>query len=184
MDEIYVFTRTVNQSWPYGPAIEQFLDRKLNRQKHNPVSVPSYISQDSDFADMEDEDIAAAAAAAAEADSDDLGSVSVSIGNQSAFAMPSAGLMYRDLPRESRTLDGLLYNALLMNVKGSANTLLECVQHPSYIQGMIVLVKHIDVSRSDRKTRAFEGVDQIKFREYAHAYQIEAITAVSGIIRS
>ena len=88
MDEIYVFTRTVNQSWPYGPAIEQFLDRKLNRQKHNPVSVPSYISQDSDFTDMEDEDIAEAAAA--EADSDDLGSVSVSIGNQSAFAMPSA----------------------------------------------------------------------------------------------
>ena len=74
--------------------------------------------------------------------------------------MPTAGMMYKDLLAESRALDGLLYNVLLMNVKGSANTLLECVQHPSYIQGMIVLVKHIDISRSDRKARAFEGVDK------------------------
>ena len=44
---------------------------------------------------------------------------------------------------------------------------------PSYVLGMLVLYKHIDISASDRMMNAFNRMDKVKFSGDVHEYQIE-----------
>ena len=49
------------------------------------------------------------------------------------FGLGRATIPFRELPEATRELDGILYNILLMNLKGSKNALLFCVKDPSYV---------------------------------------------------
>jgi hypothetical protein len=185
------------------PALEEFLDYKLNRQVSQPVAVPSFITEDDDFA--LGEAYVPPHRAAAQGGSTGAGSTPgappesplscyeellppspdrsgrSSHSQRSAFTLAPAPLKYRDMPEASRSLDALLYNILKMNVKGSKNALLSCVQYPSYVQAVSVLVKHMDISRNDRKTRAFDSADKLTFTGDVHAYQIAAIGVVKEL---
>ena len=44
-----------------------------------------------------------------------------------------------------------------------------------------MLHKHIDISRNDRKTRAFNKMDELNYHSNVHQYQIEAISAAKEI---
>ena len=58
---------------------------------------------------------------------------------------------YVDFSAEKKALGGMLYNVLKMNVKGSKNEMLRHVAFPSYVQGMCVLYKHVDICAVGRK---------------------------------
>ena len=111
---------SIVRSMEHGPALESFLDHKLERRRHQCATIPSFLASDPDF-DMDD-DTDAERGANTHArqcdedeephDSDPSGSGSVS-----AFQMHSAGTPYKGLSKESRTLDSMLYNVLRVNVK-------------------------------------------------------------------
>ena len=82
---------------------------------------------------------------------------------------------YFDLDLEARELDGTLFNVLRLAVKGAKNIMLDCVQFPSYVQGIIVLFRHADISKNDRITRAFESMDALSFNGDALVWQSEAM---------
>ena len=63
---------------------------------------------------------------------------------------------YAQLSPESRALDKMLYSTLKQIVRGSKQSLLQAVEYPSYIQGIIVLHKHCELSRINRKAQAFK----------------------------
>ena len=145
----------------HGPLLEDYLDMKLGRFRHSHVTTPSYFMEDPDFSDPSTAKDPGAAAEASDTASVSTGpsssgeskssdskstSPSQSMGSQS---LNHAG-SYWDLSPEARDLDSLLYNVLRMCVKGSKRVLLECVQFPSYIQGVVVLMRHHDISRNDR----------------------------------
>lgn len=169
------------RSTEHGPPLEDFLDKKLGRVTSQPVAVPSFISADDDFdpppvSSDEDEEVSNAAPDVAASSRTGSGRSA-----STAFTLLAANVKYRDMSAASRTLDALLYNILKMNVKGSKNALLSCVTFPSYVQAVSVLVKHMDISRNDRKTRAFEQADKLTYRGDVHAYQIEAINVIKEL---
>ena len=49
----------------------------------------------------------------------------------------------------------MLYNIFRLNVGGSKCELLSSGMFLSYVQGMVVLYKHMEINRTDRKIRAF-----------------------------
>ena len=178
------------RSTEHGPPLEDFLDHKLNRCTSQPMAVPSFITQDDDFAPLSECPSPNSAANAAEAPDEDeeedpeFAPGAPSMGGRttrSAFVLAPAAIKYRDLPEESRILDAMLYNILKMNIKGSKQALLSCVAFPSYVQAVAVLSKHMDISRNDRKTKAFDAADKLTFRGDVHAYQIEAINAIKEL---
>ncbi len=106
------------RSTEHGPALEEFLDQKLERTLCQPMAVPSYILNDEDFqsperasSDSDDEDNTSRARNQAAPSSS-------SKSGRSAFNLSPATNRFRDLSSESRTLDALLYNILKMNVCG------------------------------------------------------------------
>ena len=88
-----------------------------------------------------------------------------------------------DLPEASRRLDALLYNVLIMNVKGTKNAILQCVAFPSYVQARIVLHKHMALSASHRKTQAFSRMDRLDYKADPHAFEVQAIGAYRELTR-
>ena len=74
--------------------------------------------------------------------------------------LKSAGL-YQNLSEEARTLDTMMYSALITNVVGSKHVILECTNKPSYIQGMCLLYKHCDITRNHRISQAFANMDAL-----------------------
>ena len=62
--------------------------------------------------------------------------------------------------------------------------LLECVQFPSYVQGIIVLMRHHDISKNDRVTQAFEAMDQLTFNGDVCAWQAQAVQVVRELFDS
>ena len=164
-----------------GPPLEDFLDRKLNRRRQQRITIPSFIMDDDDFAPA-----AYGREASGEDNSDEPIPDDESVSNvtRSAFHMPGANIPYRDLPDKTITLDKMLYNVLLMNVKGSKSALLQCVTFPSYVQGICVLAKHTDISRSDRITRAFDSLDSLQFKGDIQMYQIDAMTSIRELFES
>lgn len=172
---------SIVRSMEHGPALESFLDHKLERRRHQCATIPSFLASDPDF-DMDD-DTDAERGANTHArqcdedeephDSDPSGSGSVS-----AFQMHSAGTPYKGLSKESRTLDSMLYNVLRVNVKGSKNALLSCVKFPSYVQAICVLYKHMDISRNDRKLRALEAADRLTYKGDVQVYMVDAVRII------
>ena len=91
---------------------------------------------------------------------------------------------YADFKAEEKALDSMLYNVLVMNVKGAKNEMLRHVAFPSYVQGMCVLYKHVDICAVGRKTFAFEKMDQLQFKGDIQSYQIDAINAIQELFDS
>ena len=99
-------------------------------------------------------------------------------------ALLKARKKYTDFSAEEQALDGMLYNVLKMNVKGSKNEMLRHVSFPSYVQGMCVLYKHVDICAVGRKTMAFDKMDELQFKGDIQSYQIEAISAIQELFDS
>ena len=71
-----------------------------------------------------------------------------------------------------------------MNVKGTKNELLRHVSFPSYVQGMCILSKHIDICQTGRKTKAFDSMDELQFKGDIQQYQIEAVSKIQELFDS
>ena len=132
------FTKWMNDfgslvaSTEHGAVLETFLDEKLGREKHLATTVPSYISTDDDFAaPPPDPPGEAEAEAAAAQEQEDV--VSSSGPPKLGRALLKAKKKYVDFTAEEKALDGMLYNVLKMNVKGSKNEMLRHVSFPSYV---------------------------------------------------
>ena len=69
-----------------------------------------------------------------------------------------------------------------MHVKGSKAELLQSVHFPSYIQGMLILKRHMDICRQDRKTRAFDSLDQLAYRGDVQKYQVDAAVKIRELL--
>ena len=57
--------------------------------------------------------------------------------------------------------------------------MLRCVPFPSYVLARIVLHKHMDISKNDRKTKAIARVDRLCYTGDPHTFQVEAVTALN-----
>ena len=152
----------------HGRALEDMLDSKLRRRPALNQNVPTFILSDPDF-----EVVQPAAArndgATAEVDDDDTTSIG------SLFTTGEHPLKYSDLSEQTKQLDGLLYNVLRMNVKGSKHSLLASVTFPSYVQAILILDKHMGISKMDRIVRAFSSLDKLTYAGDALKFQTEAL---------
>jgi hypothetical protein len=186
------FTKWVNtfsalvRSTAHGAALEDYLDAKLNRKKTLRMAIPSCLTDDPDFNDDQPD---GAQKVDEESDEEDNtlknGASTISGGTaESAFGLNRAAFPFKDLSKETKDLDGMLYNILLMNVKGSKNSLLFCVKNPSYVQAIIVLSKHINISRNERKTKVLDALDQLKFTGNVQTYQIKTMELVHELFDS
>ena len=64
-----------------------------------------------------------------------------------------------------------------MNVKGTKQALLDNVTFPSYIQGTIVLDKHMNISKMDRNMAAYGTFDNLKWKGNALDFQATVMAA-------
>ena len=88
----------------------------------------------------------------------------------SHFALGQSSVPYADFPDGAKELDANLYNVLRMNVRGSKAALLDNVTFPSYMQGMIVLDKHMNISKMDRIMAAYSIMDKITYKNDALSF--------------
>ncbi len=168
----------------YGYYLEDMLDSKLGRAKIAVQSVPSFILQDPDFSDpanatsgpvQQPEQPDPEAAAADEDDNSDTHSAATVTGGN--FSLGTHSVRYRDLPEEAEALDEVLYNVMRMNIKGSKSALLNCVTFPCYVQAaMIVLDKHMSISRIQRMMSAFTAMEQLAFAGDVMVFQTQFIS--------
>ena len=82
----------------------------------------------------------------------------------STFTLGVHKIAYKDLPLAALKLDALLYNIFKLSIKGSKQALLQNVTFPSYVQAVIVLVKHMDMSKMARIGHAFSALDNLTFQ--------------------
>ena len=167
----------VMRSLNCGAAIEDYLDIKLGRTAVQDMMVSSIINDDPDFA--RPIEMPAQAESQGEATTGDTELLYSSVSNTASAApastvsgqskksqattiLPSAGSYY-SLSTGARQLDVMMYSVLLCNVIGTKRCVIECVKEHSYIQGMCLLYKHCDITRNDRISRAFTGMDNIRF---------------------
>ena len=173
-----------------GLPLIELLDSKLKRERSAVVATPSYLLEDPDFgiapprspfAPRPPSEGAPRGAAAESGDTSSVATPGAGTGPASAAVSGNTGyltlgqhhLAFSDLQQESRELDAMLYNVLLMNVKGSKNGLLLSVTFPSYIQGMIILHKHMDLSRLDRIMNAFAELQKLTFQGDVAQFQTQ-----------
>ncbi len=183
----------------HGAPLEDYLDAKLNRRKQLRMAIPSCITDDPDFYDEETDqqrfnpapgglDSAQSTPAPNGPQASPLiggaGPSQASGATGGTFGLGKAQIPFRDLPDATKELDGMLYNILLMNLKGSKNALLFCVKDPSYVQACIVLSKHINISRNERKTKVLEAFDKLRFTGNVQAYQIESMGVITELFDS
>ena len=176
----------------HGPILEDYITIKIGRNTRSHVTTPSFLALDPDFAppldstkSEEDGDASVSNIPSGSADDDSSSinpsaAVSHSMGSQTLNVAGS----YYELSQEARDLDSLLYNVLRMCVKGAKSVLLECVQFPSYVQGIIVLMRHHDISRNDRVTQAFIAMDQLNYNGDVCAWQAQTVQAVRELYDS
>ena len=175
-------------STEHGATLEKFLDEKLDRRKHTRVTVPSFITTDDDFLD----DLAPDEVPDAEEEDEENAQSGVEevASHTGVPATPGGRSLCRSSKRysgftaEEKALDAMLYNVIRMNVKGSKNEMLRHVSFPSYVQGMCVLYKHVDICAVGRKTSAFDKMDDLQFKGDIQAYQIEAIASIQELFDS
>ena len=174
----------------HGGTLEDYLNVKLGRNTLSHVTTPSFLVDDDDFKPPDvvnaviDEEPSVSNLSS---DTDDVNSStdpsansSQTMGSQTLYPAGS----YYSLSIEARELDALLYNVLRMCVKGAKSVLLECVQFPSYVQGIIVLTRHHDISRNDRITQAYAGMDDLSYNGDVCAWQAQAVKAVRELFDS
>jgi hypothetical protein len=198
-----------------GQALEDFITYKTGRETFTIANVPTFLSEDPDFA--MDAGVPVAPVASTTNDSlstdssiavdpssvdppvvhgvpisplqrriqsqassmaatlADIDSVRTGVNKRMLRRAPHT---YLELPDKSKTLDALLYNVLKMIVKGSKNALLACVMFPSYVQAVIVLINHMDISKYDRITRAIFRMDKLTYSGDVHIFQVECMNAI------
>ena len=195
-DFMYLMSAMV-RALAHGQILEAYLDRKLQRQKFNLITTPGFLSDDPEFQrppeaphrpepqDDEDEE-----EPEFEVGSGDVESVqfprSAAVGSAATGStqLNATGTNYFDLPDGARVLDAQLYNVLCMSIKGSKRILLECVQFPSYIQGICVMYRHADISKNDRITRAFDDMDKLAYNGDVLKWQSDAVKKIRELFDS
>ena len=95
----------------HGALLEDFLDRKLDRQHARSSMIPFYITTDPDC--EIDEPILNPRVRALPDEDEDAETDSGSQSGQSAFVLAPAARKFKELPEEARQLDAMLYNATL-----------------------------------------------------------------------
>ena len=154
------------------------------------MAIPSCLTDGPDFYDADPNEAQKVDEEDDEEEEDNTqnhGAYTISGGTaESAFGLQlnRAAFPFKDLSKETKDLEGLLYNILLMNVKGSKNSLLFCVKNPSYVQAIIVLSKHVNISRNERKTKVLDALDQLKFTGNVQTYQIKTMELVHELFDS
>ena len=93
------------------------------------------------------------------------------------FSLAPATMNYYDLPEKTREFDGLMYNVLKLNITGPAAALLEHTAIPSYVQAIIVLTKHYNLSRLQRVQGAFEAIDKLRYTGDPMGFQLAFMAA-------
>lgn len=98
-------------------------------------------------------------------------------GSSGHFSLGAATIKYKDLPPETKEFDGLMYQVLKLNITGPAVALLDNVAKPSYVQAVIVLTRHFNLSRMQRVIAAFEALDKIQYSGDPMAFQLSFMMA-------
>jgi hypothetical protein len=184
---MYVMSAMV-RAIAYGDLLEDYLDRKLDRVKTQNATIPSFIANDPDFA-VPTTESSADAQSQQEVASDDSPTATrgeddgISTTTLGSATLGAAGSFF-DLPEAARQLDATLYSVLKMCVKGCKRILLDCTSFPSYVQGMCILARHADISRNDRITRAFDGVDKLSFNGDVTVWQADTVRAIRELLDS
>ena len=143
----------------HGGYLEDMIDSKLGRRKVSPQSVPSFLLNDPDFAIHRHHEPIGEAKDAAKGEAASGDTQSTATTTPGHFSLGTHSVTYDDLPAEARSLDGLLYNVICMNIRGTKQQLLSCVTFPSYVQAVCVLSKHMGISRMERVMSAFSEFD-------------------------
>ena len=179
----------VVRSIRHGDELEDWLDVKLDRSTFQPMMVSAVITEDPDFAmpaqvDGIGDPLPPETVTRTLFDSPrTVRSVqSLRATNQTA-ALPSAGSYY-SLSTGARHLDRMLYSILRGLIKGSKAVLLDCTHIQSYVQGMCIIFKHCDINRNDRISRAFDGVDGLKYGGDAQMWATSCILKVRELFAS
>ena len=169
-----------------GFYLEDMIDSKLHRSTSKQGSVPSFLLLDPDFAggapmiEATNSDAPMQGSEAAGEEEDDNASVNAtcvgSAATGSTFTLGVHKIAYKDLPPAALKLDALLYNIFKLSIKGSKQALLQNVSFPSYVQAVIVLVKHMDMSRMSRMGQAFSALDNLTFNGDVHRFQTDFIS--------
>lgn len=178
----------VVRSLKHGAELEDWLDRKLERNLFQAMMVSAIISDDPDFQRKQQVDsigdpIQTVTKSLFQETPRTIRSVQSLRAHQSLSTGKSAG-SYWDLPQGSLTLDRTLYSVLLGLVKGSKRVLIECTEIQSYVQGMVLLQRHTEILRNDRIARAFEGLDTLKYKSNAQEWATLCITRVRELFAS
>jgi hypothetical protein len=190
--EFYYSMSSTVRGLKYGDEVEDYLDAKTGRVKLKSATTPSFIDLDPDFAMPQHPDDSVStnnaepdnlppAPGPMSAPSHAMSGATAASG-VSGMLMPAGS--YWDLSTEARALDVYLYSVLKICIVGGKRVLLECVKYPSYIQGMCILHKHCDISKNDRITRAFDGVDRVTFNGDVTVWLTDIIKATRELFDS
>ena len=155
----------------HGLPLEHMLDSKLRRQPLVTQSVPSFLLEDPDFAPP-----AAAPAEPNVTGAASSATVDDNVSSGSLFTSGQHSIRYSDLSEDTKQLDALLYNVLRMNIRGSKVSLLSSVTFPSYVQAILILDKHMSISKMDRIVTAFTAMDKLTYSGDALKFQTESLS--------
>ena len=192
---------SIVKSTKHGQELEKFLDRKLGRDLTSTKIVPSFIANDNDFRKADDAYVPPTFASPSSSSSRDpmdpwssmsggkptlrdKGGKSIDTPKKTKEETKPPTTNYFEMTEGARELDALMYNVLVLHVKGSKKSLLESVAFESYIQAIMILQKHCDISKSDRKTKALLGMEKLKFTGDVQAWQITAIKLIKELMDS
>ena len=92
------------------------------------------------------------------------------------FTLGEHHTKYEALGDDVKILDMTLHNVLKMVVKGSKNMLLTSMTFPSYVQGVILLYKHMSMSRLQRMMSAFRAMDDLSFTGNVGLFQTQFVS--------
>ena len=198
---------SIVKSTKHGLDLQRFLDRKLGRDVISSAIVPSFLMLDADFAPLEakpkdapkDESkletprkdpkakkaldpvkspFSGMSGAAPSAQRIDMSS------GKAKTSDSDASTSYFALAQEARDLDALMYNVLKIHIKGSKKDLLDSVKFESYVQAIMILEKHVEISQSNRKTKALSDLEALDFKGDVQTWQIDVIKRIKELIES
>jgi hypothetical protein len=190
-----------------GIELERFLDRKLNRDATSTKMVPTWLAGDSDFTRPIDPSTGSSSKAieatptpkgkktdpsknpwesAGESPRTPASNPRLSMGSSLGSSKPivPVAVNYFDLSNGAQKLDALMYNVLKLHIKGSKKHLLESTAFESYVQAMMILDKHCDISGTDRKTKALAALEGLEFKGDVQTWQIDCIRRIKELMDS
>ena len=187
-----------------GHELQNFTDEKLGLPVVKSHVVPTCIANDPDF-DSDDEgdsqrqsvkfrspglEAAKSMKESAKAeDSSDVSPVSIRTpgsrhGSSREESYFEASTSYKNLSRQALVLDSHMFSIMSMNLKGSKHALLRHVKRSSYVQACIVLSKHFDIVRNNRKSEALEQMETLALKGSVQQWAIDVVKAYQELIES